>query len=79
MKAATVAHARKNIYCRISIHAAREGGDYNVGDGLAHGVISIHAAREGGDPQRFPVLREARDISIHAAREGGDGHLSTAS
>ena len=34
---------------RISIHAAREGGDAASGRGLAANLISIHAAREGGD------------------------------
>ena len=57
---------------RISIHAAREGGD---GSRLtvccARTEISIHAAREGGDfADAFgePIYV----ISIHAAREGGD-------
>ena len=55
----------------ISIHAAREGGDYIRAGDKSQGAISIHAAREGGD---F-VLRQSglpEDISIHAAREGGD-------
>ena len=34
----------------ISIHAAREGGDYAVIYGFTQNGISIHAAREGGDP-----------------------------
>ena len=33
----------------ISIHAAREGGDYGKGDKNMTKFISIHAAREGGD------------------------------
>ena len=33
----------------ISIHAAREGGDYNLHDVAWFKMISIHAAREGGD------------------------------
>ena len=39
----------KKIGLRISIHAAREGGDYvkNLIADVAD--ISIHAAREGGD------------------------------
>ena len=49
VKAATVAYARKNIYCGISIHAAREGGDELADSGIAVTSISIHAAREGGD------------------------------
>ena len=33
----------------ISIHAAREGGDFPVSLSVQSAVISIHAAREGGD------------------------------
>ena len=55
----------------ISIHAAREGGDTELGYIKANTDISIHAAREGGD---FDVLQSINRnrISIHAAREGGD-------
>ena len=34
---------------RISIHAAREGGDYRASGKSLPIFISIHAAREGGD------------------------------
>ena len=62
---------------RISIHAAREGGDYAFVTVFRFTDISIHAAREGGDPQRqYQTPRQAR-ISIHAAREGGDQPLLT--
>ena len=37
---------------RISIHAAREGGDVHKGYRCSRQTISIHAAREGGD--NFP-------------------------
>ena len=33
----------------ISIHAPREGCDYNIGHGLKLDKISIHAPREGCD------------------------------
>ena len=61
----------KKIGLRISIHAAREGGDYvkNLIADVAD--ISIHAAREGGD-QRTAERSRYQHISIHAAREGGD-------
>ncbi len=37
----------------ISIHAAREGGDFNTRHcNFRNAVISIHAAREGGDAAR---------------------------
>ena len=40
---------------KISIHAAREGGDF-VGNGLFPvPLISIHAAREGGDLARLTI------------------------
>ena len=50
MKAATFA-ARNLIICGvISIHAAREGGDWRgFIVSVAGHAISIHAAREGGD------------------------------
>ena len=57
---------------RISIHAAREGGDLVI---LALPLlikISIHAAREGGDGELKRVIPAFKGISIHAAREGGD-------
>ena len=56
---------------KISIHAAREGGDTDGSDEYARIMISIHAAREGGDQYALFVDR-ATEISIHAAREGGD-------
>ena len=37
------------ISWRISIHAAREGGDAAKAVSAARKQISIHAAREGGD------------------------------
>ncbi len=60
---------------RISIHAAREGGDLEE-LGLAYDFdeISIHAAREGGDIL-VAALVNRQAISIHAAREGGDFSL----
>ena len=56
---------------RISIHAAREGGDNAGARHLWRGHISIHAAREGGDAKSVPNFPNIV-ISIHAAREGGD-------
>ena len=49
VKAATVYSADKAIYVRISIHAAREGGDPCLFGAFLSLSISIHAAREGGD------------------------------
>ena len=57
---------------RISIHAAREGGDYQVlFTSEPRQDISIHAAREGGD-LALSTCCSKNGISIHAAREGGD-------
>ena len=61
----------------ISIHAAREGGDYPPRNGRCRHDISIHAAREGGD-RRLRHREETCIISIHAAREGGDGTRASA-
>ena len=72
MKAATWVLLVSIVAEVISIHAAREGGDYHQVRRTHKNAISIHAAREGGDadnPKILPVL----NISIHAAREGGDG------
>ena len=49
MKAATVYSADKAMYVKISIHAAREGGDGKALFYYDDDLISIHAAREGGD------------------------------
>ena len=71
MKAATVLLQSRLNGVRISIHAAREGGDaflLRIGRLIK---ISIHAAREGGDVAAAGH-RFAATISIHAAREGGD-------
>ena len=58
---------------KISIHAAREGGDGRRFPVAAlHLDISIHAAREGGDPAALNQTALSPAISIHAAREGGD-------
>ena len=55
----------------ISIHAAREGGDFCLRRLLSAERISIHAAREVGDIEEI-FVNIANAISIHAAREGGD-------
>ena len=49
MKAATFVIVAITRNYRISIHAAREGGDFTHYGYAIHKVISIHAAREGGD------------------------------
>ena len=59
----------------ISIHAAREGGDFLRACCFCAFTISIHAAREGGDPA-LQYAAVALAISIHAAREGGDKKVS---
>ena len=72
MKAATLRDTLLDNLQYISIHAAREGGDWErLKKGVLSLGISIHAAREGGDlyPQ---ATKPNSKISIHAAREGGD-------
>ena len=49
VKAATQPLKYLMIFKRISIHAAREGGDEVDATNLRAFLISIHAAREGGD------------------------------
>ena len=72
MKAATDSGWADLLYRRISIHAAREGGDGLTATVSLKAGISIHAAREGGDRCRHNGYKKAPAISIHAAREGGD-------
>ena len=71
MKAATARPKLPQRPNRISIHAAREGGDRNGECNVYTVGISIHAAREGGD-RMLKLRMEQGKISIHAAREGGD-------
>ena len=63
--------AKEDAGSLISIHAAREGGDFTEFNIVRVLGISIHAAREGGDRQQGLKLPDSM-ISIHAAREGGD-------
>ena len=49
MKAATIGDALAAKIEKISIHAAREGGDVVPKSAAIISIISIHAAREGGD------------------------------
>ena len=72
MKAATEPTIRKYCPSRISIHAAREGGDGHPAFQAVQIDISIHAAREGGDAGAYIDELSEIPISIHAAREGGD-------
>ena len=53
MKAATVSEQTAPNGWRISIHAAREGGDAARMPKVRNDEISIHAAREGGDANVF--------------------------
>ena len=72
VKAATTRVQSTYSVYRISIHAAREGGDHAVKKLRIYALgISIHAAREGGD-QCVNNCVCTFAISIHAAREGGD-------
>ena len=49
VKAATTVVQKNTQWQKVSIHAAREGGDYHGFAPTQHGSVSIHAAREGGD------------------------------
>ena len=60
-------------YTAISIHAPREGGDFQYFKrSCVKTDISIHAPREGGDVCDFANSLKVSAISIHAPREGGD-------
>ena len=71
VKAATGMPPKKSSVIKISIHAAREGGDGSTKVTFSFRQISIHAAREGGDTKE-QIAEPFYGISIHAAREGGD-------
>ena len=60
MKAATLKRGACQLRFRISIHAAREGGDALCKSVNIDVRISIHAAREGGD---VVVVDEAHHAS----------------
>ena len=49
VKAATILQIAQLFRHKISIHAAREGGDGGTDKEEVPNIISIHAAREGGD------------------------------
>ena len=56
----------------ISIHAPREGSDFEqIQTGMSY-QISIHAPREGSDMTTWWWSRRSSRISIHAPREGSD-------
>ena len=72
MKAATNTRKVKTMYyTKISIHAAREGGDMFPLKILPAHNISIHAAREGGDSAalviRFGMLTFQSTPPVKAA------------
>ena len=48
-RGATTQDDALSVSLRISIHAPREGGDYNGLNPTINRYISIHAPREGGD------------------------------
>ena len=60
MKAATRHHRDPYKLYHISIHAAREGGDYEDWVGSNRVEISIHAAREGGDDPKINSVSEGK-------------------
>ena len=57
VKAATRHNVAQRVIRPISIHAAREGGDWLYAWNQYDYVISIHAAREGGDPTAQTSMR----------------------
>ena len=72
MKAATSEFVATLLLSAISIHAAREGGDYAVAIlaaavGEFQSTPPVKAATLSLFPENVPG-----SISIHAAREGGD-------
>ena len=63
VKAATAAGYAVTGFNRISIHAAREGGDLTGRDDVKAECISIHAAREGGDRKATRIKRNTSNFN----------------
>ena len=63
MKAATTNPPPVSLLACISIHAAREGGDWLDNNGYFFMTISIHAAREGGDSFSFVQPDSGHDFN----------------
>ena len=59
---------------RVSIHAARAGGDERISAAPPAVDVSIHAARAGGDSRVCTGVVKLQHVSIHAARAGGDAN-----
>ena len=72
VKAATINRNCVVARCKISIHAAREGGDFGTVP------VSVQTVRFQSTPPvkaattQAAALGTVTIISIHAAREGGD-------
>ena len=72
VKAATTELGYIKANTDISIHAAREGGDFSFSFKSTHLVpFQSTPPVKAATPVR-QVLAHKKDISIHAAREGGD-------
>ena len=54
---------RMKIRQRISIHAAREGGDVDSVNANHGDIISIHAAREGGDTASSRAFKRVKHFN----------------
>ena len=63
MKAATLFESLVLCFYKISIHAAREGGDALRKAVYINIAISIHAAREGGDMYDFDESTTGDDFN----------------
>ena len=62
VKAATCSDDTVQFQIKISIHAAREGGDIAEHQHHNRVRISIHAAREGGDYGKFGMNPNVRSF-----------------
>ena len=72
MKAATFAKKELPIDLKISIHAAREGGD--IRQGYAQQIHTLFQSTPPVKAATHFIIPPSKylQISIHAAREGGD-------
>ena len=72
VKAATISSQRRIVEVCISIHAAREGGDFSRSCSTLHGISFQSTPPVKAATGAYIDELSEIPISIHAAREGGD-------
>ena len=71
-RGATLGYFGQKSANAVSIHAPREGCDFQLAEKICESAVSIHAPREGCDATFVNVRYTDKRVSIHAPREGCD-------